>query len=57
MGGKHVIPVARVLSENSSFALLGEAGGKARFADPFGLEKAAEGGDFASPNVRPSAAG
>ncbi len=57
MGGKHVIPVARVLSENSSFALLAEAGGKARFADPFGLEKAAEGRDFASPNVRPSAAG
>ena len=57
MGGKHVIPVARVLSENSSFALLGEAGGKARFADPFGLEKAAQGRDFASPNVRPSAAG
>jgi len=57
MGGKYVIPVARVLSENSSFALLAEAGGKSRFADPFGLEKAAEGRDFASPNVRPSAAG
>jgi len=57
MGGKHVIPVARVLSENSSFAPLAEVGGKSRFADPFGLEKAAQGRDFASPNVRPSAAG